>query len=229
MILLRLKLRSMKIVISDEIKNKMKLGYCIMTDVLIQEENKELDTKFEQLKQEIKDKYQLETLSENEMIKSVRRMYSQTGLDPTKYRPSSEKLVRRILKDKDLYKINSAVDLCNYISIKYVLPLGLYDFDKINGDVEVRLGKEGEEYNRIGGDVVHASDKLVAVDQIGIFGNPTADSDRTKITDQTKQLLLLVFAPHNIEDVYLNELLEEFSSKMVEYNKAVRVDIGILV
>src|SRR5688572_13856449 len=85
-------------------------------------------------------------------VAAVRTMYKRTGLDPTKTRPSSEALLRRVRKGDPLPRINSLVDVCNWCSLEFQLPYGLYDFAHIVGDIELRLGREGErsEERRVG-------------------------------------------------------------------------------
>src|SRR5688572_26557439 len=79
-------------------------------------------------------------------IGAVRTMYKRVGLDPTKTRPSSEALLRRVRKGDSLPRINSMVDVCNWCSLEFQLPYGLYDAARIDGDVELRIGRAGESY-----------------------------------------------------------------------------------
>ena len=84
-------------------------------------------------------------------------MYKRVGLDPTKTRPSSEALLRRVRKGDPLPRINSMVDVCNWCSLEFQLPYGLYDAAQIDGDVELRLGAEGESTRASGRDDVHVA------------------------------------------------------------------------
>ena len=93
---------------------------------------------------------------------AVRAMYRRTGLDPTKRRPSSEALLRRVRKGEGLPRINSLVDVCNWCSLEFQLPYGLYDLDRIEGDVMLRLGEEGEAYAGIRKDEVHVAGRIDA-------------------------------------------------------------------
>src|SRR6186997_83159 len=77
---------------------------------------------------------------------AVRSMYKRVGIDPTKTRPSSEALLRRVRKGDALPRINSMVDVCNWCSFEFQLPYGLYDAAKIQGDVTLRIGRDGESY-----------------------------------------------------------------------------------
>src|SRR3990172_9039197 len=100
-------------------------------------------------------------------------MYKGVGLDPTKTRPSSEALQRRVRKGDELPRINSLVDVINWCSLESQLPFGLYDLDKIEGDVTLRLGRDGEAYAGIRKDEVHVAGRLTLADAAGAFGNPT--------------------------------------------------------
>ncbi len=126
---------------------------------------------------------------------AVRAMYRHVGLDPTRRRPSSEALLRRVTRGEPLPRINSLVDICNWCSLELQLPYGLYDLDRIDGDVLLRLGAEGEEYAGIRKDVVHVGGRLTLADRLGPFGNPSSDSLRTMVTAGTARVMAVIFAP----------------------------------
>ena len=154
-------------------------------------------------------------------IASVRTMYKRVGLDPTKTRPSSEALLRRVRKGDPLPRINSMVDVCNWCSLEFQLPYGLYDADKIEGDVELRIGRPGESYAGIRKDDVHVAGRIALVDRRGPFGNPTSDSARTMVTAATTRALLVVFAPRDVDDRRLAEVLDVTSARMREFTGCV--------
>lgn len=150
-------------------------------------------------------------------VASVRAMYKRVGLDPTKTRPSSEALLRRVRRGDPLPRINSMVDVCNWCSLEFQLPYGLYDAAHIDGDVELRLGRDGESYPGIRKDAVHVGGRIALVDAQGPFGNPTSDSARTMVTTATTQALLVVFAPRDLEAARLARVLDETSRRMCEF------------
>jgi DNA/RNA-binding domain of Phe-tRNA-synthetase-like protein len=129
------------------------------------------------------------------MTDLVRTMYKRVGIDPTKTRPSSEALLRRIRKGDSFPRINGVVDVINWTSVETQLSFGVYDLDKIHGDVTLRLGRDGEEYAGIRKDIVHVAGRLALVDEAGPFGNPTSDSARTMVTTAAARVLVVVFAP----------------------------------
>lgn len=128
----------------------------------------------------------------------ARDLYRSFGIDPTRTRPSSEALLRRVLKGKELPCISSAVDLCTLLSLEFLLPLGLYDADSVRGNVTLRRGGPGESYAGIRKDAVHVEGRLVLEDEEGPFGNPTSDSLRTSVHAGTRSLWLVVFAPPSL-------------------------------
>jgi DNA/RNA-binding domain of Phe-tRNA-synthetase-like protein len=150
-------------------------------------------------------------------ITAVRTMYKRVGLDPTKTRPSSEALLRRVRKGDSLPRINSMVDVCNWCSLEFQLPYGLYDAAHIDGDVELRMGLAGESYPGIRKDAVHVDGRIALADRIGPFGNPSSDSARTMVTRATTQALLVVFAPRDVDRQRLDKVLDATSSRMVEF------------
>jgi DNA/RNA-binding domain of Phe-tRNA-synthetase-like protein len=129
---------------------------------------------------------------------AVRAMYHRLGIDPTKTRPSSEALLRRVRKGDELPRVNSLVDVINWCSAESGLPFGLYDMHCIDGPVAVRLGSAGEEYPGIRKDVVHVAGRLTLADTAGPFGNPTSDSARTMITTATTAALVVIFVPMSL-------------------------------
>jgi DNA/RNA-binding domain of Phe-tRNA-synthetase-like protein len=156
-------------------------------------------------------------------VTSVRTMYKRVGIDPTKTRPSSEALLRRVRKGDPLPRINSMVDVCNWCSFEFQLPYGLYDADRIEGDVEMRIGRDGESYPGIRKDDVHVGGRIALVDPRGPFGNPTSDSARTMVTTATTRALLVVFAPAGFDTARLTQVLDVTSQRMHEFTGAVEV------
>jgi len=150
-------------------------------------------------------------------ITAVRTMYKRVGLDPTKTRPSSEALLRRVRKGDSLPRINSMVDVCNWCSLEFQLPYGLYDAAHIDGDVELRMGLAGESYPGIRKDAVHVDGRISLADRMGPFGNPTSDSARTMVTTATTRAMLVVFAPREVDRQRLDNVLDATSSRMVEF------------
>lgn len=149
------------------------------------------------------------TISQVPNVEWARRLYSSVGIDPTKYRPSSEALLRRAMKGEPLHQVNTLVDAMNWCSLEFLLPIGLYDADRIEGKtVTLRLGLPGERYEGIGKGDVHVAGRLTAADAKGPFGSPTSDSLRTAISPATRRALALIYAPADFPAEDLAENIE---------------------
>jgi DNA/RNA-binding domain of Phe-tRNA-synthetase-like protein len=155
-------------------------------------------------------------------VAAVRTMYKRVGIDPTKRRPSSEALLRRVRKGEPLPRINSMVDVCNWCSLEFQLPYGLYDAAHIEGDVVLRIGVEGESYPGIRKDDVRVGGRITLADSRGPFGNPTSDSARTMVTPSTVRALVVVFAPREFEPRRLELVLTVTAQRMHEFTGANR-------
>ncbi|HEV8702803.1 MAG TPA: phenylalanine--tRNA ligase beta subunit-related protein [Candidatus Polarisedimenticolia bacterium] len=125
----------------------------------------------------------------------ARELYRDFGIDPTRTRPSSEALLRRVLQGKGLPRILNAVDVCTLCSLRFLLPIGLYDAGCVRGEVTLRRGRPGESYPGIRKDEVHLEGRPTLADAEGPFGNPTSDSFRTSVTPATRALAMVIFAP----------------------------------
>jgi DNA/RNA-binding domain of Phe-tRNA-synthetase-like protein len=158
-----------------------------------------------------------------EVTAAVREMYKRVGLDPTKTRPSSEALLRRIRKGDELPRINSVVDVINWCSVESQLPFGLYDVDRISGGrdahVQLRLGADGEAYPGIRKDAVHVAGRLVVADVDGPFGNPTSDSARTMVTPAATAVLVVIFAPAGVARPLVERALATTIARLEEYGR----------
>jgi len=122
-----------------------------------------------------------------------------------------------VRRGDQLPRINSMVDVCNWCSLEFQLPYGLYDAAHLNGDVELRLGRDGEAYPGIRKDDVHVDGRITLADATGPFGNPTSDSARTMVTSATTRALLVVFAPRDVDARRLAVVLDSTSSRMSEF------------
>jgi DNA/RNA-binding domain of Phe-tRNA-synthetase-like protein len=148
---------------------------------------------------------------------ATRAMYRRFGIDPTKTRPSSEALLRRVRKGDRLPRINTLVDVCNWCSAEFQLPYGLYDRDRLDGTIELRRGRAGEAYPGIRKDVVHVEERPVLVDRQGPFGNPTSDSARTMVTTATTSVMVVIYAPRDGAAARLRGVLDVTAARIARF------------
>ena len=151
-----------------------------------------------------------------EGVQYARRLFRAIGLDPTKRRPSSEALLRRALKGKDLYRVNSLVDAGNWCSLDFLLPIGIYDLDKVVGDVTVRTGHEEESYAALNHQTINFHNRYVLADEQGAFGSPMTDSQRTSIQTTTERAALVIYAPNEYETDALKDNADIFARRVTD-------------
>lgn len=150
-------------------------------------------------------------------VAETRALFHQLDVDPTKTRPSSEALLRRVLQGRGLPQVNAAVDVCNLCSLEDQIPLGLYDRDVVRGQVRVRVGKEGEGYSGIRKQRVNLSGRLLLADDDGPFGAPTSDSLRTAVTAKSRNLLVVLFCPPERAGSDLTVALERIADRLTRF------------
>jgi DNA/RNA-binding domain of Phe-tRNA-synthetase-like protein len=208
---------NLAIELQPNIKTALKIAFLQFSNLKCQANAEELWQDIENLGKSHREIYNSPSDALNE-LRPARTLYRAVGIEPTRIRPSSEALLRRVIKSVPLYQINSIVDVSNYCSLAFLLPIGLYDLDKIKGKVQLRLGNEGEEYEGIRKDMIHVANRLTVADDIGPFGNPSADSLRTSIDLNSHDILLIIFAPHNYPTNKLQEHLKFAQEVMLKYH-----------
>lgn len=185
----------MKVVVSTEMHAVCPnfVGACVTANIVNTNYSAELWQEIDSLSDEYRHTLTTESLKEMESIQATRRIYKLCGKDPSRYRPSGEALVRRVLQSKKLYQIDALVDLINLASMKYGYSIGAFDADKFSGDtLTLGIGKEGEPYEGIGRGMINIAGLPVYRDNVGGVGTPTSDNERTKVSLSTKHLLVLV-------------------------------------
>lgn len=134
-------------------------------------------------------------------IAATRELYRRLGKDPSRYRGSPEALLRRSRAGKELYRIHNVVDVINLVSLRTLLPIGLYDVGKLRPPVTLRRGGAGEAYDGIGKERLNLEALPVLADSEGPFGSPTSDSRRTSVTAGTREVLAVIFGVTGREEL----------------------------
>jgi DNA/RNA-binding domain of Phe-tRNA-synthetase-like protein len=181
-------------------------------------ENEDFWQYVEKTLREVRNKFRLDEISKIPAILKAREAYKALGKDPSRYRLSAEALLRRILQGKGLYKVNNAIDILNIISIRSGISIGGYDADKIQGDIVLSNAGENIAYNAIGRGLMNIGNLPVLRDSVEFFGNPTSDSERTSVTDETRNFLMVFF---NFEGTAaIKEWLDESKNLLTQYARA---------
>ncbi len=204
------RIRPVTLSVSADLQSIVRLGALAFEGVAVTSQEPRLDAPLADAEAAVR-------LHPPEESAAVRAMYRRTGLDPTKRRPSSEALLRRVRKGEGLPRINTLVDVCNWCSLEFQLPYGLYDLDRVDGEVTLRLGTGGESYPGIRKDEVHVAGRLTLADARGPFGNPSSDSARTMVTEAATRALMVIFAPAELPASRLNHVLDVSSARTLAY------------
>lgn len=141
---------------------------------------------------QIKTAYLLEQINKRPEIAATRKVYKTLGKDPNRYRPSAEALCRRIIREIPIYRVSTLVDIINLVSIWSGFSIGGFDLDKVQGNVELGVGTDKDEFEAIGRGMLNVEGLPLYSDAIGGIGTPTSDNERTKITDGTTYLLMII-------------------------------------
>lgn len=169
------------------------VGACLVAKVVNSPFDEQLWEKIEATQARLRQTLDTESLKQQPSIAATRQVYKTLGKDPSRYRPASESLIRRLLQGKNLYQANTLVDLINLASIVHGYSIGGFDASKIAGSVlRLGVGKADEPYEGIGRGMLNIEGLPVYRDELGGIGTPTSDNERTKLTLETSQLLVLI-------------------------------------
>ena len=170
--------------------------------------------------QQKRGEFTLESLAQAEATRAVRAMFRAWGVDPSRYRPSSEALLRRVVQGKGLYRVLDAVDIANLGSIETGWPYGCYDRSRIHGPITFRAGQAGETYEGIGKRSWHLAGRPVLADGEGPFGSPISDSTRTRITESTHDVLAVIYVPLSVPTTAIDWALDRLGERFSQYQGA---------
>ncbi|MFL6232198.1 MAG: B3/4 domain-containing protein [Thermoanaerobaculia bacterium] len=152
--------------------------------------------------------WRLETLSADPTVAAVRSLFRAAGCDPTRYRPSSEALLRRLLKGEELPAIHPFVDLNNCLSVALAVPACIAAEGSFDPPVTLRAGRPGESYESLRGPF-NLEGKPLLSDGAGAFGTPITDSQRVKVTADTRRAWMVAYLPAGVVTAAAAEKLLE--------------------
>lgn len=183
------------LVVSDEIRAKARALRVLQIEAEIENPDtpEALWAEMEALAADVHGRYAMEMVNKRPAIAATRIAYKACGKEPNRYRPSSEALMRRMVKGLELYRTAAVIDLINLLSVACGHSIGGFDADRIDGDtVTLGIGREGEPYEAIGRGPLNIAGMPVWRDNTGGIGTPTSDNERTKLSPSTRRLLMIV-------------------------------------
>lgn len=215
--------------ISEKLKSKwnnIAIG-SISAEIIVKSSCRELMEKLDAACNEFSSKHIVEDISKLKPIADSRKAYKALGKDPARYRLSSEALLRRIVKEKGIYKINNIVDINNLLSITSYYSICAFDISRLQAPIEFTIGTKEDEYYGIGRGLLNIENLPVFEDQLGKFGSPTSDSERVKITNETTSISMNIMSFSGIADIefHLNQLKEYLD----QFAEAKNIESGIIL
>jgi DNA/RNA-binding domain of Phe-tRNA-synthetase-like protein len=185
---------TVSIAIDEGLKKKctrVALG-CVTAEVYAGEAPPRLSGELKSREDEILRLPEPRAVLESAQVLATRAGYKALGKDPARYRGSAEALLRRVIANKGLPRINAVVDVVNLVSVESRLPIGLYDLAAVSGHMVLRAGRAGETYKGIGKYDLNLEGLPLFADAIGPHGSATSDSERTMVTASTKNIVALI-------------------------------------
>lgn len=184
-----------------------KIGIIHYTKIVVAESPQMIKGRTQLYQENLFLELQEQPVTERPGIKEWRSMWKALGGDQNRYRHSAESLMRRIAKQNYLTPFHSAVDLNNFFSLQYEIPIGIYDENLINGDIVIALGNEDTGYEGLNGRFNSLKNIAYSKDSKGPFGSPFVDSKRTAVTENTTDAIQLFYLRPSFSDEESQELL----------------------
>ena len=170
--------------------------------------------------------FTVESLAEAEPTRAVRAMFRSWDIDPSKYRPSSEALLRRVVQGKGLYRVSNVVDIGNVGSIETGWPFGCYDRARIHPPIALRQGAPGEHYEGIGKRTWHLEGRPVLADRDGPFGSPISDSTRSMIRETAREVLVVIYVPAGAPPASIEMSITRLGERLQQFAGASAVRVA---
>lgn len=186
----------MEIQINEELKQLIpdfKIGVVHYRDIQVSDAPQMLKGRLRLFQESLYFDYEDKKTTDIPAINEWRKLFKTVGTDPNRYRPSNEALYRRVQKQQFLTTVNSAVDMNNFLSLQYQIPLGIYDVNHLDGSISIKLGTDQDSYVAINEREVSLTNKILSCDRQGPFGSPYVDSKRTVVTTNTTEALHLIY------------------------------------
>lgn len=198
--------------------NEPLIGVIIATGINNQDDHPEIQRLLRDAEETLREKLNGVEVSEHPHIAPWRETYRKFGSKPRDFRCSAEALTKVVLRGSEIKKISPLVDLYNLISIKYILPVGAEDLDKMQGDLELTFASGSEDYIPLGeeendppkkGEVIYKDDVRVICRRWN-----WREGDRTKITKTTKNAVVVL---ESIASISIKEAVEELADLIKKY------------
>jgi DNA/RNA-binding domain of Phe-tRNA-synthetase-like protein len=179
--------------------------------VLLSGDRDALDTLRSEVAESVRSRYELKSLASDSTVSGLRKLFKAVRCDPSRYRPSSEALLRRLLKGGEIPAIHPLVDLNNCLSAELAVPCCVMSEGTFEPPLIWRAGREGESYQSLRGPF-NLEKKPLLLDTLGPLDAPITGSQRVKVTPETHSAWLVSYLPAS---AVKSELAEETLTRLV--------------
>lgn len=222
----------MNITFHETIKRNIKgfkIAYAILENVKVEKSSQELLKEIKSVIDIVREKYSSRSeMYESFHVRAMRDLFKLNKIDPTRYVPSAESLLKRIIDGKGLYYINNVVDCNNLGSIRYELPVGVYNLANIQGDIEFKIGESYDKMETMAKGNMSMENILVSKDSEKLFGSPVSDSIYAKIENDASKVLVIIYGTPSTTKEYLNDAIEYTVFCMSKFANANVIEKGIV-
>ena len=216
------------VTIDPQVVEHVRVGLVEARHVIVRPADEALRAELDATAAALRERYAGREPAQIDGLQPARDLYKRLGIDPTRLRPSSEALVRRVLRGEGVPPINSLVDAGNLCSLEFLLPVGLHDLGSVRGELSLRRGKPIEMFEAIGKSYYSVEGRLVLADETGPCGTPTSDSVRTMITEATVRCLLVIYAPGTLPADRMDEHVRTAAARIQRYSGGQIVGTAVL-
>lgn len=196
----------------------MKIGLIHYTKITVSDSPQMIKGRIQLYQENLFFELQDTPVAERSGIKEWRTLWKAFGADPNRYRPSAESLLRRIAKQQYLTPFHSAVDINNFFSLQYEIPVGIYDTSHLEGDITLALGDEETSYDGLNGRSISLKNIPYSKDAAGAFGSPYVDSTRTAVSEKTTDALHIFYLRPSIDEAEARQLLTSSGKMFTQVN-----------
>jgi len=200
--------------------NSINIGIAIIEGVNIVKTNKLVEEYKNRVVKKILKFVRPEMIDNLPEISAYNKLYNLMNLDKSGRKPSSEVLLRRVFETSALPNINTCVDICNTVVLLTQVSTGVFDYDKISFPTILKMGKKGDKVDLIGNKIIEVTDKeLCYYDFKGVYNIDLnyRDADRTKVTENTKNIYINIDGIEGTPYSRVGEALELLTTMIVRY------------
>lgn len=196
----------------------MKIGLIHYTKITVSDSPQMIKGRIQLYQENLFFELQDTPVAERPGVKEWRTLWKDFGADPNRYRHSAESLLRRIAKQQYLVPFHSAVDINNFFSLQYEIPVGIYDTAAIEGNITLALGTEETGYEGLNGRFISLKNMPYSRDDRGAFGSPYVDSNRTAVSEQTTNVLHIFYLRPSMDEAEARQLLTSSGKMFTQVN-----------